>query len=101
MNPAQHLLIGFVRLYRVAVSPVLTAVLGPFGFGCRFTPTCSHYALDAVRRHGAARGSWLATKRLCRCQPWCEGGFDPVPDRLPERTEASAAFPRSVSEIKT
>ncbi|HSB19371.1 MAG TPA: membrane protein insertion efficiency factor YidD [Anaeromyxobacteraceae bacterium] len=65
-------LIGLVRLYQVAVSPLLPP-------SCRFTPSCSAYAAEALRRHGAARGSWLAVRRLARCHPFCEGGIDPVP----------------------
>lgn len=77
MNPAQHILVALLRLYRVTVSPVL-AVLAGSG-GCRFHPTCSAYALEAVRTHGAVRGSWLALRRVARCHPWCAGGDDPVP----------------------
>ena len=66
------LLIGCIKLYRYALSPYL-------GQRCRFTPSCSAYALEAVERHGAARGSWLAAKRLGRCHPFCAGGYDPVP----------------------
>ena len=47
--------------------------------GCRFTPTCSHYAVEALKLHGAVRGAWLALKRICRCQPWGGCGYDPVP----------------------
>jgi hypothetical protein len=68
-----------LRLYRAVVSPVLAAIFAPMGFGCRYTPTCSEYALEAVRRHGAARGAWLAARRVCRCQPWGGCGHDPVP----------------------
>ena len=64
----------------MVISPALGAFFGPAG-GCRFTPTCSVYAADAVREHGAVRGSWLATKRLCRCQPWGGHGHDPVPEK--------------------
>jgi len=78
LNPLQHILIFAARLYRWVVSPVLTAAFGPQS-GCRFTPTCSVYASEAVRQHGAAAGSWLAAKRLCRCHPWGEAGHDPVP----------------------
>ena len=72
------LLIGLVRAYQLLLSPYL-------GGHCRFTPTCSQYALDALRQHGAARGSWLAARRLLRCHPWCAGGADPVPDRMERR----------------
>jgi putative membrane protein insertion efficiency factor len=65
-------LIGLVRLYQVAISPLLPP-------SCRFYPSCSAYAAEALRRHGAARGSWLAVRRLARCHPFCEGGIDPVP----------------------
>ena len=68
------LLMALVRLYRFALSPWL-------GSACRFTPTCSAYALAALERHGAAAGSYLTLKRLARCHPWCEGGHDPVPER--------------------
>ena len=57
-------------------------VLSPYMPGaCRYEPTCSHYAQDAIERHGLLRGGWLATKRLARCQPWGGRGYDPVPDR--------------------
>ena len=61
-----------IRAYQLALSPML----GP---SCRYYPSCSHYALEAIESHGAARGSWLAVKRICRCHPLHEGGFDPVP----------------------
>ena len=75
--PAQTLL-AFIRLYQRTLSPVLPAVFGP-GCGCRFAPTCSHYAADAIRTHGALAGSWLAARRLVKCTPLHAGGFDPVP----------------------
>ncbi len=78
VNPVQHILIFAVRVYRWTLSPALTFLFGPTA-GCRFTPTCSEYALAAVRTHGALAGSWLATRRLCRCHPWGECGHDPVP----------------------
>jgi hypothetical protein len=65
-------LITLVKGYRLLLSPWL-------GSACRFEPTCSRYALDALQMHGAAAGSYLATRRLFRCHPWCEGGLDPVP----------------------
>lgn len=68
------ILIGVIQLYRWFISPLL----GP---NCRFHPTCSAYALEAVERHGALDGSWLAAKRICRCHPWHEGGYDPVPPK--------------------
>ena len=73
-------LIGLVRLYQRTLSPLLPVVLGP-SYGCRFAPTCSHYAIDALREHGAARGMWLAVIRLLKCTPLHPGGFDPVPPR--------------------
>jgi uncharacterized protein len=66
-----------VRLYRWVLSPAKTFLFGPLG-RCRFTPTCSEYALEALRRHGALGGSWLAVKRIGRCHPWGGCGYDPV-----------------------
>jgi putative membrane protein insertion efficiency factor len=73
--PRETLLL-LVRGYRLLLKPWL-------GNACRFEPTCSSYALDALQRHGAVGGSLLAAARLLRCHPWCEGGCDPVPARLP------------------
>lgn len=67
-----HALIGAVRGYRLLVSPWLAP-------SCRFSPSCSTYAIDAIQRHGAAKGSRLALQRICRCHPWNAGGHDPVP----------------------
>ena len=64
-----------IRLYQLLISPML----GP---RCRFYPSCSAYAVEALQRHGALRGSWLAAHRLCRCGPWGGAGFDPVPPKL-------------------
>lgn len=74
MSWLQQGLIGLVKAYRLLLSPWL-------GTACRFEPTCSRYALDALAQHGAARGSYLTLRRLARCHPWCEGGCDPVPPR--------------------
>ncbi len=80
MNLLQHILIFAVRVYRLTLSPAQAYLFGP-GAGCRFTPTCSAYALDAVREHGAAQGTFLAAKRICRCHPWGGCGHDPVPPK--------------------
>ena len=66
------LLIGLLRIYRYAISPLL-------GRNCRFHPSCSEYAVEAVERHGAWHGGWLAIKRVGRCHPFHPGGYDPVP----------------------
>lgn len=66
------LLILLVRGYQVGISPLLPA-------SCRYYPTCSAYAVEAIERHGAARGGWLALRRIARCHPFRAGGFDPVP----------------------
>lgn len=89
------LLIGLVRGYRLLLSPWL-------GSSCRFEPTCSRYAIEALERHGAAAGSYLAAGRILRCQPWCEGGCDPVPAGRPRLfshlfASATVAEPESLS----
>jgi len=81
MNVGQHILIFLVRVYRWTLSPVLTVLFGPNG-GCRFTPTCSKFALEAIKTHGAISGSWLALKRICRCNPFGGCGHDPAPSEL-------------------
>ncbi len=65
-------LIGLVRIYQWFISPFLPP-------SCRFYPTCSHYAIEALQRHGALKGFWLALRRVTRCHPWNPGGHDPVP----------------------
>jgi putative membrane protein insertion efficiency factor len=70
------LLIGLVRGYKLLLSPWL-------GSACRFEPTCSTYAIEALERHGAGAGSYLTLRRVARCQPWCDGGHDPVPHEAP------------------
>jgi putative membrane protein insertion efficiency factor len=68
----RYLLAGLVRGYQLLLSPLLPP-------SCRFTPSCSQYAREAIMRHGAVRGTWLAARRLIRCHPFNPGGFDPVP----------------------
>lgn len=72
----QHIIkrsvLGLIRGYRLFISPL-------FPPSCRYQPTCSQYALDAVEEYGPLRGSWLAIKRILRCHPFAEGGYDPVP----------------------
>jgi putative membrane protein insertion efficiency factor len=70
----KYLLIGFIRAWRFAISPL-------YGQVCRYHPSCSAYALEAVTVHGSVRGTWLAVRRLARCHPWSDGGYDPVPGR--------------------
>lgn len=89
---AARALMALVRVYRVLVSPWL-------GSNCRYAPSCSAYALDALRAHGAARGSLLAFRRILRCHPWAEGGFDPVPGALqPAHSPQVAAPPCAIVE---
>ncbi len=78
----KHLLIVLVRTYQLTLSPFLQVIGGP-GTGCRFEPSCSAYLLEALRSHGAWRGSLLGLRRLARCHPWGGCGHDPVPEKLP------------------
>jgi putative membrane protein insertion efficiency factor len=70
-----------VRLYKLTLSPLIAFLAGPSG-ACRFEPSCSQYAIEALKTHGTLTGGWLATKRICRCHPWSdECGEDPVPPK--------------------
>jgi len=69
---ARTVMIAFIRFYQVALSPLLPA-------SCRYFPTCSAYAMEALERYGALRGSWLTVRRIARCHPFHAGGYDPVP----------------------
>ncbi len=74
-------LLALVWLYRMLISPWL-------GANCRFDPTCSQYAMEALREHGAFRGTWLAAKRIGRCHPWGGHGYDPVPGKKGDTHDA-------------
>jgi putative membrane protein insertion efficiency factor len=80
-----------VRAYRFFLSPWL-------GSACRFEPTCSKYTLEALEMHGAGKGSYLAARRVLRCHPWCDGGFDPVPDSPFSITAAAPSQPPHKSQ---
>jgi hypothetical protein len=73
MSPMGMMLRGTIRAYQLLVSPVLPA-------SCRFMPSCSAYAMEAIAVHGAVKGSYLAARRIARCHPWNDGGFDAVPE---------------------
>ncbi len=68
----KRLLIGLIRVYQYAISPLL-------GRSCRYVPSCSEYTAEAVGKYGVVKGGWLGAKRICRCHPWHPGGYDPVP----------------------
>lgn len=74
----KFLLIAFLRGYRLVISPL-------YGQVCRYHPTCSAYALEAITVHGSIKGTWFAVRRVVRCHPWALGGYDPVPPK-PEMT---------------
>lgn len=90
----RRLLVILIQIYRYTLSPLLSLIGGP-GSGCRYHPTCSRYAIEALEVHGAALGSWLAVKRFCRCHPWGGFGFDPVPPRSFSCTPCDLSLPRS------
>ena len=73
-RPVAEFFVLFVRFYQTAISPLLPSA-------CRYTPSCSAYGIEALRKHGAIRGGWLTIKRIARCNPWGGSGYDPVPER--------------------
>lgn len=81
----QRVIIGAIRAYQVGISPILPA-------SCRYIPSCSEYAIEALRRHGTARGGWLAVRRLLRCHPFGGRGYDPVPGADEAETGEPAAL---------
>ncbi len=72
MKPLTALLVAPIRLYQIVISPLLPK-------SCRYQPTCSAYAIEALHRHGPLKGGWLAARRIGRCHPWGGAGYDPVP----------------------
>lgn len=74
------ILILAIRAYQLTISPAQAFIFGPTS-GCRFTPTCSQYGIEAIRERGAVAGSWLTAKRICRCHPFGGCGHDPVPQK--------------------
>jgi putative membrane protein insertion efficiency factor len=81
-NVPKRVAVVIIRGYRALISPLLPP-------SCRFTPTCSEYAITSIERFGVLRGGWLAAKRIGRCHPWNPGGRDPVPDALPDRSQTA------------
>jgi putative membrane protein insertion efficiency factor len=80
----KYVIVWLLKGYRFAISPL-------YGQVCRYHPTCSAYALEAVQTHGALRGTWLAMRRVARCHPWAAGGLDPVPARKNPRSSTPAS----------
>lgn len=76
MSMLARFFLALIRIYQVTLSTVM-------GKECRFYPSCSHYTSDAIRRYGALRGGWMGARRIFRCNPWNQGGYDPVPEDLP------------------
>jgi putative membrane protein insertion efficiency factor len=86
LNPAQHILVFAIRAYRWTISPAQIFLFGSSA-GCRFTPTCSQYAIEAIHSRGVLIGSALTAKRICRCHPWGDCGHDPVPESRIQNSE--------------
>ena len=81
-----RVLVYLVQLYRNMISPLRPP-------SCRFTPTCSQYAVEALQEYGLLRGSWLAAVRLAKCGPWHRGGWDPIPERVPSSQSSIESDP--------
>ena len=77
----KYYLVGLIKIYQL--------IPGPWHDACRFTPTCSNYAIEAIKIHGSLKGTYLATKRVLRCNPFSKPGYDPVPPKKEKRHEAS------------
>lgn len=92
------ILVILLTAYKYVISPLLH-MIAP-GSGCRFQPTCSDYAVEAVRRHGPLRGTWLAFKRLARCHPWGGHGYDPVPNGCSCTRQADHQHPSPLARSK-
>jgi len=71
VNCIKNIMISLIRFYQLCISPLL-------GHNCRYYPSCSQYTIEAIEKKGIIRGSWMAVKRICRCHPWHDGGYDPV-----------------------
>jgi len=80
MTPLAHILSWPIKAYRLILSPWV-------GYHCRYHPTCSQYALEALQKHGGLKGGWLAAKRIARCNPWGQCGHDPVPDAKQKKAD--------------
>ena len=84
----KRFIIGLIRLYQRTLSRLLPP-------SCRYTPTCSHYAAEAIERYGVVGGGWMAVRRICRCHPFSRGGYDPVPGTDEEAPEPAVPGPQS------
>lgn len=93
MKIARRTVQGPIRFYRKFISPLTPPT-------CRFVPTCSAYALEAIEVHGAAKGSWLAAKRITKCHPFHAGGYDPVPPRLGRGRESDQTQQEEQTEVR-
>jgi putative membrane protein insertion efficiency factor len=94
-SPLTMVLVGLLKAYRFAISPL-------YGQVCRYHPTCSAFALEAITVHGGIKGSWLALRRIGRCHPWAAGGYDPVPARtVSRRTETNVGVQQPLDTVIT